>query len=421
MSGRQSKKLRKEKLSSGHALTAAGLMTGALVPFLSTSALALPQGGTVAAGSATVSMPTATSMRIDQTTDRLIMDWTRFNIAANESVSFQQPSAASIALNRVLGPEPSAIFGSLSANGQIVLINPSGILFGAGSRVDVGALTASTLTMRNQDFLAGQYRFTQDPALANASVVNQGVITAGPGGYVALLGAATRNEGVIQAQLGSIALAAGRAATLDMRGDGLIQFVVSDAVAGNVISPDGKPLASYVSNTGTLQADGGMVTLQAKAATDVIRSVVNQEGVVRATSLVNHGGVITLIAGDDVENSGAIGWQANAGKVTNASGAVTNYGTLDVTAGGTGAAQGQVTLAGEYVGHAGTILARGADQGAGGRVLLTSTKETVVTKAGSIDTSGVGTSSAGNVVVWSDTDTIYQGTITARGGPVGGD
>src|SRR5436190_174966 len=181
--------------------------------------------------------------------------------------------------------------------------------FALPQRGNVGALTASTLSLRNQDFLAGQYRFTQDPAIANAAVVNQGVITAGPGGYVALLGAAARNEGVIQAQLGSIALAAGRAATLDMRGDGLIQFVVSDAVAGTVISPDGKPLASYVSNTGTLQADGGMVTLQAKAATDVIRSVVNQEGVIRATSLVNHGGVIKLLAADDVENSGAIGWQ----------------------------------------------------------------------------------------------------------------
>src|SRR5207237_6115098 len=129
--------------------------------------------------------------------------------------------------------------------------------------------------------------FTQDPALANAAVVNQGVITAGPGGYVALLGAATRNEGVIQAQLGSIALAAGRAATLDMRGDGLIQFVVSDAVAGNVISPDGKPLASYESNTGTLQADGGMETLQAEPASDVTKPVVNHEGEGQATTATN--------------------------------------------------------------------------------------------------------------------------------------
>src|SRR5439155_13367960 len=127
-----------------------------------------------------------------------------------------------------------------------------------------GALTASTLTMRNQDFLAGQYRFTQDPALANAAVVNQGVITVGPGGYVALLGAAARNEGVIQANLGSIALAAGKAATLDMRGDGLIQFVLTDAVSGNVTGPDGKPIDANVSNSGTLLSDGGNVIIQAK-------------------------------------------------------------------------------------------------------------------------------------------------------------
>ncbi|HEY3196571.1 MAG TPA: filamentous hemagglutinin N-terminal domain-containing protein, partial [Nitrospirales bacterium] len=188
-------------------LTAAGVLTGALIPFIPTSALALPQGGTVAAGAATITTPTATSMRIDQATDRAIVDWTRFNIAANESVRFQQPSASAIALNRVSGQEPSAIFGSLSANGQIFLLNPSGILFGSSSRVDVGALTASTLTMTNQDFLNRQYRFTQDPSAANAAVVNQGVITAGPGGYVALLGAAAHNEGVIQAQLGSIVLA----------------------------------------------------------------------------------------------------------------------------------------------------------------------------------------------------------------------
>src|SRR5207237_4572265 len=105
-------------------LTAGGVMTGGLLPVVPTSALALRQGGNVTAGAATISTPTGTSMRVDQTTDRLIMDWTRFNIAANESVRFQQPSAASIALNRVLGPEPSAVFRSLSPNGPIVLINP---------------------------------------------------------------------------------------------------------------------------------------------------------------------------------------------------------------------------------------------------------------------------------------------------------
>src|SRR5207237_8199643 len=111
---------------------------------------------------------------------------------------------------------------------------------------------------------------------------------------------------------------------------------------------------------------------------------------------------VKVLAADEVENTGGIGWQANLGNVQHASGAVTNYGTLDVSAGEAGATQGQVTLAGEYVGHAGTILARGADQATGGRVLLTSSKETVVTPAGSIETSGAGAGAAGNGVVWSD-------------------
>ena len=125
-------------------LAAAGLLTGALA---SAAAWALPQGGAVAAGSATISTPTSPSMRIDQATTSLIVDWTRFNIAANEAVRFQQPSAASIALNRVAGQEPTAIYGSLSANGQIFLVNPSGILFGPSARLDVGTLTASTMNI----------------------------------------------------------------------------------------------------------------------------------------------------------------------------------------------------------------------------------------------------------------------------------
>jgi filamentous hemagglutinin family protein len=378
-------------------------MSGALVPLAATAALALPEGGSIAAGSATVSTPTATSMRIDQASDRLIMDWTRFNIAAQESVHFHQPSAAAIALNRVSGQEPSAIFGALSATGQVFLLNPSGILFGPSSRVDVGALTASTLTMTNQDFLNSQYRFTQDPSAGNAAVMNQGLITAGPGGYVALLGAAARNEGVIQANLGSIALAAGRAATLDLRGDGLIQFVIADAVSGSVNGPDGQPLVSSVSNTGTLQADGGMVTLHAKAAAGLVHSVVNQEGVVRATSLVNHGGVIKLIAeGDD-----AIAW---------------NKGEMDVSAGESGAAPGSVTISAPNAGQSGRILATGTDRTAGGNVEITSSKQTGLFANSIIDVSGLGNADAGSVRVWSDNYTVFSSnaTIVARGGETGG-
>ena len=397
------------------ALTAAGFVAGVLVPLVPTPAWGLPEGGTVAAGAATISTPTATSMRVDQSSDRVILDWTRFNIAANEAVHFQQPSAAAVALNRVSGQEPSAIFGSLTANGQVFLLNPSGILFGPSSRVDVGALTASTLTMTNQDFLNSQYRFTQDPSAANAAVVNQGLITAGPGGYVALLGAAAQNEGVIQAQLGSIALASGRAATLDLRGDGLIQFVITDAVSGAVTGPDGTPLASSVSNTGTLQADGGMVTLHAKAAAGLVRSVVNQEGVVRATSLVNRGGVIKLIAegGDQAM--------------------VSNTGTLDVSAGEPNATPGTITvhsdhemnLAGAVTAGAGAValsapeIQSTADISASAVTVqttdLTLTGGSVTAATGSIDVADGITQTGGSVAAGAASITV-GGNWTHAGG-----
>ena len=90
-------------------------------------------------------------MTIRQATDQAILNWQTFNIGASASVNFIQPSASSIALNRVLGSDPSAIYGQLTANGQVFLVNPSGVLFGPGARVDVAGLVASTLAIRDAD------------------------------------------------------------------------------------------------------------------------------------------------------------------------------------------------------------------------------------------------------------------------------
>src|SRR6185436_7656013 len=99
------------------------------------------------------------AVTIDQSSARLAINWLSFDIASHESVTFNQPSSQAIALNRILGQDPSTILGNLSANGQVFLLNPNGVLFGAGAQVDVGGIVASTLGLSDQDFMAGHYIF----------------------------------------------------------------------------------------------------------------------------------------------------------------------------------------------------------------------------------------------------------------------
>jgi len=100
----------------------------------------------VTGGSATA-VAAQNALRINQTTNSAILNWSSFNIAAGNSVTFQQPSSSSIALNRIFQNSPSEIFGQLNANGQIYLINQNGFLFGAGSSVNVGSLLVSSLPL----------------------------------------------------------------------------------------------------------------------------------------------------------------------------------------------------------------------------------------------------------------------------------
>ena len=176
-----------------------------------------PQGGVVVEGSATITQTSATRLDIIQSSDRAVLDWQSFSIANNEHTHFQQPSSGSISLNRVTGGDPSHIFGQLTSNGQIFLINPNGILFGPGSRVDVAGLLATTSNITNSDFMAGRFEFSA-PVNTNAGIVNFGEITVEEGGLVALVAPWVENSGIITARLGSVSLVSGNNYTLDLRG-----------------------------------------------------------------------------------------------------------------------------------------------------------------------------------------------------------
>jgi filamentous hemagglutinin family protein len=92
-------------------------------------------------------------------TSHSALNWQSFGVAPGTTTQFNQPSAASTSINRVLGNNPSAIFGTLSSNGRLVLVNPAGIAVGAGAVVDTAGFTASTLRMSDADALAGRLRF----------------------------------------------------------------------------------------------------------------------------------------------------------------------------------------------------------------------------------------------------------------------
>ncbi len=280
-------------------ISAAALIIGCCSFF----AYALPEGETVVAGSASFDRSQADTLAISTASDKLIVDYNSFNIASRETVRFMQPGPQSIALNRVTGGDPSAIFGTLTANGQIFLVNPNGILFAPGSHVDVAGMVASTMDISNQDFLAGRYVFSRTGS--QAGIVNQGSLTAN-GGYVCLLAQGVDNRAAIQADLGTVVLAAGEKVTLALEDASVISVVVDEAVSQEVFGPDGARMPSAVSNSGTIQAAGGKVILTAKVLNKVFDHAINNTGLINVGSLVEREGVIELVAeGAGIVNAAA--------------------------------------------------------------------------------------------------------------------
>ena len=204
------------------------LATTTLLALGASPAAAGPEGGTVVGGAATIQGAGTPAVIVNQATSSAVINWNTFNIRANESVRFNQPSSSSVVLNRVTGGQgPSEIMGTLTANGRVFLINRDGILFGPGSVVNTAGFLATTNDIRNADFMAGRYNFNI-PGRPDASIVNQGRITATSGGFAALVAPGVRNSGTITATLGTVALASGNSFTLDMYGDKLITLAVGD-------------------------------------------------------------------------------------------------------------------------------------------------------------------------------------------------
>ncbi|WP_321872680.1 two-partner secretion domain-containing protein [Burkholderia ubonensis] len=272
-------------------------------------AYALPTGENVVSGTADiVRSQDGRTMSINQHTDKLVTEWGAFGVGNNERLTFNQPSSSSIALNRVVGQGASAIQGKIDANGRVFLVNPNGIVFGSGAQVNVGGLVASTRNITNEDFDKGNYRFAGD---STYSVINSGTITAAEGGSIALLGAMVQNQGIVQAQMGTVALGAGKDVTLNFDGNKLLSVQVNEGAVD-----------ALAANAGLLKADGGQVLMSARSANALLDTVVNNQGSIEARTLRNTAGKIVLDGGDSgtVEVAGAMNASAlttpgNAGTI----------------------------------------------------------------------------------------------------------
>lgn len=230
-------------------------------------AFAAPTGGVVDSGDAAISIGKDTI--IDQHSSRIDVKWDTFSTDADESITFNQ-IPTDVAINRVLGGQESRLAGKLTAAGSIYILNSAGVTFTGSSQVNVGALLATTAS--DLSISGDKYSFA---GTGEGAVINKGEIKVSDGGFAVLAAPYVENTGVIVADLGQVNLASTNNFALDLRGDNLVTFTVSEENLEKI----------GVKNSGTLQAKSGTVAIDTKIVSDIVYDVVNLGGVIDASAL----------------------------------------------------------------------------------------------------------------------------------------
>ncbi len=361
------------------------LATACLI-FAQNTVIALPLNPEIIAGAADIQ--STHNQCIVQSSDRCIIHWNDFSIQSNESVRFSLPSTDSAVLNRVVGGNPSEIFGQLHSNGSVYLINPNGILIGKEGLIHVGSLFASTLDVSNHDFLEGkELHFSRG---LEAAIENQGKIIS-EAGHILLLAEQIKNEGDLLAPNGIILIGAGQEITYFPHGNEKIQIHLHPKTKTGE-----EPVG--ILQKGILRAK----EIELKADGNLYSYAIKNEGILEASSIENRNGRIYLVAEDGVSyHSGSI--NADEVRILGQHIRIEEDAKIDVSSSKGG----------------GTILIGGDYQGSNPEILNANTtfvQENVVLAADAT-VNGDG----GKIILWADGVTGYYGTIEANGGPKGGD
>ena len=273
----------------------------------------------VTSGKATYSVAGSVGT-IEQLTDRAILNWQQFNVANGAQVVFKQPRDISVALNRIYDQSPSQILGAVTANGQIYLVNPNGMIFGANARVNVNTLIASSLDVPDSVFngagLAGAINqgggvaalSATKSALGDIDVAHGAVLQTADGGRIFIFAPRVVNEGTITTPGGQTILGGAKDKVY-------LEFSTDPSVRGFLIEVG---TGGEATNLGEIIAERGNITMAG--------ILVRQQGVLSATTTVRENGSIRLLARDNVAT---IADQTGNHLITR------NAGELDIGAGST--------------------------------------------------------------------------------------
>ncbi|HCF7686707.1 TPA: filamentous hemagglutinin family protein [Pseudomonas aeruginosa] len=274
-----------------------------------------------------------TTVTVEQTADRAILNWETFNIGRQTTLQFDQQSNWAV-LNRVNDPSarPSQIQGQIKADGTVMVANRNGVVFSGSSQVNVRNLAVAAAAISDSQFRERGLYFDANGSqpsftdAAGAVRVEQGALlqTANPasstaaGGYVLLLGSEVENAGQIVTPKGQTTLAAGdsfyirRGVGTDgnlrstTRGNEVATSLAADSAAGRLV------------NQGLIQAATGDITLTGRQ--------VRQEGVALSSSSTDVRGTIHLLnSASDARGSVVLGEGSTTAVLVDASGA----GALD--------------------------------------------------------------------------------------------
>ena len=340
-------------------------------------AFALPEGESVTNGSVSFER-NGRELRVLQDSNKAIVNYNRFNIAQGESVRFEQPGSSSSILNRVTGIGSSTIAGNLSANGNVYLINRSGILFSSSAQVNVHGLVASSMELSNSDFLSGNLEFTG----GGGTVVNQGSLS---GDFIYLIGGSVQNNGSISAR--NIALAAGASSIkLDEAAGGEITLIID----GDTFKADasGQPVEAAEEVAEVSDASETDATV---AATNTETTTEEEEADQETGTLI-----ITSLDTGDVLNDGELNASGDTG--------------------------GQIAVSGNRIAQLGVVEADGTNGDGGGISLLSRESLLVSSQSRSSANASGEIGSGGEIVFYTSGNARFEqdAAVNARGGAVSG-